>query len=351
MKATSIAVTVLVLAAVVGLATFAPAGETVAVRKAPKAAPAPKSLGERVSAARVHKNLAIFLIHGTDKIVGKEFMTLEEALASKKVVIAETGSVNNLTIQNNSTVTVFIQSGDIVKGGKQDRVMRDDVIVPPNSKKLPLAVFCVEQGRWQRRGNEAVGLFSQSGKSLGTRQLKLAAKLNNDQGEVWKEVAKAQDKLSASAGEQVNAAASASSLELALDNKKLKALTADYVKHLAGIIDKDKDVIGFAIAVNGKISSVDMYASGALFRKLWPKQLDAAATEAVAEFKKGKTFETLTADDVKAFSAEARKAGKQSTRNVAGGGRVAIRDGKRQAAFDTYDADAAAPIHQSILAK
>ena len=78
----------------------------------------------------------------------------------------------------------------------------------------------------------------------------------------------------------------------------------------------------------------------------------AVATEAVAELKKGKTFEALTADDVKAFIAEARKAGKRSTRNVAGGGRVAIRDGKRQAAFDTYAEDAAAaPVHQSILAK
>jgi len=342
----------LVLVAAVGLTAFARAGEKVAVGKAAKA-PAAELLGERISAAHAHKNLAVYLIHGADKITGKEFMTLEEALASKKVIVAETGSVSNLTIQNNSNVTVFIQSGDIVKGGKQDRVMRDDVIVPPKSKKLPLSAFCVEQGRWRRRGGEAVGQFSQSSKSLGTRELKLAAKLNNNQGEVWKEVGKAQDKLSVTAGERVNAAGSATSLELALDNKKLKALTAAYVKDLAGVIDKDKDVIGFAMVVNGKISSVDMYASGALFRKLWPKLLDAAATEAVAEFKAGKTFKALTADDVKAFIAEARKAGKETTRKVADGGRVVIRDGKRQAAFDTYDKDAkaAAPVHQSILAK
>ena len=82
------------------------------------------------------------------------YLTLEQALNQKKVVVHETSQVNELAVENTSADAVFIQVGDIVKGGNQDRMITNDFILPPHSGKLPIAAFCVDQGRLVRRGSE-----------------------------------------------------------------------------------------------------------------------------------------------------------------------------------------------------
>lgn len=150
----------------------------------------------RVSGPYIHKNLAIFLIHGKNQIEGKNFLTLQEALERKRVVVYETKSVNELAIENVSNEDVYVQSGDIVKGGQQDRVLAVDLIVPPKSGKMPIAAFCVEQGRWSKRGSEQVAVFSSATEVVVTKDLKLAAKRSKSQGAVWENVTATQDKLS-----------------------------------------------------------------------------------------------------------------------------------------------------------
>ena len=76
----------------------------------------------RLEGPFTHGNLTVFLVHGRDTIKGVTFITLQEALVQRKVVVRETRSVNELTIENVSTDEVYVQSGDIVKGGAQDRM-------------------------------------------------------------------------------------------------------------------------------------------------------------------------------------------------------------------------------------
>src|SRR6266404_5581085 len=121
-------------------------------------------------------NLTVFLIHGKDRIKGQTFITLQEALVQKKVIVRETRSVNELSIENISSEEVYVQSGDIVKGGQQDRMLVVDLILPPRSGKIPIAAFCVENGRWSRRGNEEVTTFNSSSNVVASREVKLAAK-------------------------------------------------------------------------------------------------------------------------------------------------------------------------------
>src|SRR2546425_4666485 len=153
-------------------------------------------------------NLTVFLIHGRDKIKGQMFLTLQEALVQKKVIVRDTRSVNELSIENISSQEVYVQSGDIVKGGQQDRMLAVDLILPPRSGKIPISAFCVENGRWQQRGNEQVAVFGSSANVVAGRDVKLAAKNAESQREVWRQVAVAQDKLSANTGTRVNGAAS-----------------------------------------------------------------------------------------------------------------------------------------------
>src|SRR5260370_36835972 len=102
----------------------------------------------------IHNNLQVFLIHGDTQLEQRRYATLSEALEKKLVVIKETGNVQELTIENLSKdLTVFLNAVDIVKGGRQDRTVRDDRILTSQSGRVPFATFCVEHGRWTGRGD------------------------------------------------------------------------------------------------------------------------------------------------------------------------------------------------------
>jgi hypothetical protein len=79
-------------------------------------------------------------------------------------------------------------------------MMAVDLILPPRSGRIKISAFCVENGRWSQRGSEQVTVFNSSTNSVASREVKLAAKMKESQGEVWREVATAQDKLSANVG-------------------------------------------------------------------------------------------------------------------------------------------------------
>ena len=242
----------------------------------------PKTSNYRLSGPYTHKNLTVFLVHGKDQTT-RTFLTLQEALAQKKVKVYETRDVNELAIRNLSNQDIYVQSGDIVRGGDQDRMISMDFIVPPRSGRMPIAAFCVESGRWSKRGTEESAVFTSSDNAAATKELKLAAKSENSQQAVWQNVSLAQEKLSRSVGADVSSPASSSSLELSIENSKVKETSTAYIDELSGILKNKPDVIGYVFAINGKVNSADVYASRALFAKLWPKLLKASAVEAIAE--------------------------------------------------------------------
>lgn len=239
----------------------------------------------RLSGPYVHENLSIFLIHGADRIAGKVWMTLDEALATGKVVVHETGTVNELSIENVSDVEVLLQAGDIVKGGRQDRVIAMDVVLSADQGKLSVTSFCVEQGRWSGRAGEASTHFESSEQMAGFKATKLALRSGSsaNQGQVWASVNELQQKLGSNLKKSVNDVASPSSLQLTLEDGDVAKTSEAYVKTLEGVVKDRDDAIGFVFAVNGKLNSGEVYVSAAMFGKLWPRLLKASAVEAVAE--------------------------------------------------------------------
>jgi hypothetical protein len=297
-------------------------------------------------------NLTVFLIHGKDRIKGQTFITLQEALVQKKVIVRETRSVNELSIENISSEEVYVQSGDIVKGGQQDRMMAVDLILPPRSGKIPISAFCVENGRWSKRGSEEVTVFNSSANVIAGRELKLAAKNAESQGEVWRQVAVAQDKLSANTGTRVNGAASPTSFQLALENEKVQASAESYVKALNGIVGGKPDVIGYVFAINGKINSADVYASSTLFRKLWPKLLQASAIEAVAELRRGEKFAAPAASAVQGFLDDSPKGADEKQKDVSSRVQMVTRESKENVFFETRDrAKSDSWVHRNYIKK
>lgn len=305
----------------------------------------------RLSGPYTHKNLTVFLVHGKDLLPGRNFLTLQEALAQKKVRVYETKDVNELAIQNFSNQDVYVQAGDIVRGGEQDRMISVDFIVPPRSGRMPIAAFCVESGRWSKRGEEQAAYFSSSENFAATKELKLAAKRANSQQAVWANVSIAQDKLSNNVAEVVAVSASPTSYELSVENAKVKETTAAYINALNGILRNKPDVIGFAFAINGKVNSADVYSSHTLFAKLWPKLLKATATEALAELDQHANAEPVATETIDGFLADSEQP-KAKSKDVTHRVKVVTREDDNNIFFETQDRrEKDAWVHRNYIRK
>jgi len=310
----------------------------------------PTASSYRLSGPYVHQNLTVFLVHGKDQ-TKKTFLTLQEALAQKKVRLYETKDVNELAIRNLSNQDIYVQAGDIVRGGEQDRMISMDFIVPPRSGRMPIGAFCVESGRWQPRGNEAAGSFSSSENSVALKELKLAALSTNSQQAVWENVSLAQEKLSRNVGGDVKSSVSESSFELSVENAKVKQTTAAYLSALSGILRNKPDVIGYVFAINGEVNSADIYASRVLFAKLWPKLLKASSVEAIAELQTGQEAPPVTDEVIHGFLAESEQPVAETT-DVGTRVRVVKKEDAKNAFYETQDrAQKDGWVHRTYIRK
>jgi hypothetical protein len=230
-----------------------------------------------VNPAVSHENLAVYILEDPKAKSLGTFITLDEGLRSGLVRVSEktSAAVNELVVENTSKFLCYVQAGDLVQGGHQDRAIAADRILPPHSGKVPVPSFCVEPGRW---GSGAAGFGTTTGQVVGAR-LRMAIQKEKNQQKVWDAVAATKENL-------VNAnslreSTSTSLNEQLLDRAIQKRLGA-YSKALGKAIDKKDHAVGLVTAVNGKLSTADVYADPALFRKLYPRLLAAAALEAMS---------------------------------------------------------------------
>jgi hypothetical protein len=304
----------------------------------------------RITGPYTHENLSVFLIHGPNTTT-KKLLTLEEAIDQHKVVVYETRNVNELTIENISDEDVFIESGDIVKGGAQDRTLKDDLILPTKSGKVNISSFCVEHGRWTQRGNESVRTFGGSTQAVATKELKMAVRMKGDQREVWDQVARAQGKLSGVLGGAAIPSAAPTSFAMTMEAPVVRRSIDGYLQELAGIPNHRNDVIGYAFAINGKVNSADIYGSHDLFAGLWMKLLRASAVEAVTDFPAGKKFEPVSIGALTATLTDA-DSGKASMKDLTESTEVIVKETAQNIMFETRDREAGgAWVHRNYMTK
>lgn len=303
----------------------------------------------KLSGPYTHKNLTFYLVHGPDSSPGKSPLTLEEAMDRNIVVVRETGDVNELSIENVSRGDeVFVQAGDIVKGGQQDRMLSVDLVVPARSGRIPIDSFCVESDRWVARGQESRERFGSSKAFVPSKDLKLAAKQSKSQGEVWNKVEESQRKLSAATNSNAASSVSRSSLQLTMEQREVRSTSDDYTRFLEDIVDHKSDVIGIVMIINGKINSIDTYSSNALFVKLWPKLLRAASIEAVAESRDASQGKVDT-DQVAAVLETSEEASVTEERKITDRIRMITRSSETALLLTTLDGEIA--LHRNFLTK
>jgi hypothetical protein len=270
--------------------------------------------GWRLLTPVTYENISIFPVVGSSQDTDT-FLTLDEGLSRGEIIVTEQGaaslvrtrdarhapppqhstgaSVNQLVLINRSKRPLILLAGELVSGGKQDRIIAKDRIVAPGSEPLPLDVFCVEHGRWSS-GSQ----FAES-KTIVHPSVREQAAVKQDQNEVWSAVTR---------GSTANAAPAAPPAALSVgalsDTLRREAPTQSYdkiykSKAVGGSIDSFVDaveqrfakatsgvqggrVIGVVVAYGGEVAWSDIFASGDLFAKYWPKLLRSYAVEALA---------------------------------------------------------------------
>ena len=290
----------------VGSAAFVWAGSG-----SPGAEPKPES-GWRLLDPITYENISIFPVVSSVSQDTSAFVTLDEGLSSGDVVVREQGSdsmarsrgtalpqyntdasVNQLVLINRGKRPVLLLAGELVSGGKQDRIIAKDRIIAAGADPLPLDVFCVEHGRWSS------GLQFSAAKTMVHPSVREQAAVNQSQSDVWESVRKGTTA-------KVNAAPSAAPRIAAADLAEVVSSTAptqSYSKMYEGsrvgvsvdsFVDeiqrrfaratsgKVEHIVGVVVAYGGEVAWSDIFASSDLFHHYWTKLLRSYAVEALA---------------------------------------------------------------------
>jgi hypothetical protein len=290
-----------------------------------RAGEAPASSGYKVLEPLRHGNLTVFPVAAAKSYSTDEFLTLDEGMRSGDVVVTEYGNVrglirrrvapaiqhdsaevNRLVLVNNSKRPLLLLAGEIVTGGKQDRVIGKDRIVPAESDPVDLSVFCVEPGRWvatsesftssgytyAAKDANAVPMGGPIGGVMAQPSVRAKAMGEKDQNQVWAEVRKQQRAVAenleggaaSSAAVEVNASTSyAGVMENQEVKKQVDEIAVPIEHNYESLIKqlRNRHAVGVVVAVNGKIIWSDVFASTDLLVKYWPKLVRSYASEAV----------------------------------------------------------------------
>lgn len=192
--------------------------------------------------------------------------SLDEALDAGWLRIREMDEarVSDLLVRNDSRHPVFLMAGQILLGGRQNRIVREDSLLPPDSAAYEVPVYCGEKERWAGEKED----FRGAGGLVNQELRGLAAK-GASQGEIW------------------------GSIDRQLSDAKARAPTRSYQEIYASepvrrdvedVIDRLKRVpggrtVGAVTCAGGRLLSCDLFEDPELFARLWDKICRAHAVD------------------------------------------------------------------------
>ncbi len=289
---------------------------------APTPAPASKSEGGwQLLDSVTYENITLFPVVTSFNQDTSTFLTLDEGLSSGDVIVSEQGgtglvrnrdgrpipapqyntgaSVNQLVLINRGKRPLLLLAGELVSGGKQDRIIAKDRIVAPGADPLPLDVFCVEHGRWSS------GSQFSAAKTIVHPSVREKAAVDQEQTKVWSAVAGGTT--AAAPPADVPESPAAVTMNELSRVMRTEAPTQSYDKiyksrHIGGSVDsfveevqsrfakavagsngeRKMPVVGVIVAYGGEVAWSDIFASNDLFNHYWNKLLRSYAIEALA---------------------------------------------------------------------
>lgn len=196
-----------------------------------------------------------------------EILTLDEGRARGVLLVTERAhaSVPDLVAENRGKAHVLLLAGEILIGGKQNRVLREDLLLPPRSGPRHIGVYCVEQGRWNEGRKDFDSRGSVIQPSVRSQVLRKA-----EQSRIWSGIAVASRDLRASSP--------TGSYQAVYDKPEIKAHLDQAARGLD--VEGVAGAVGAAVFVGPSLAGVDVFHSGDLFARQWPKLLGAYALDA-----------------------------------------------------------------------
>ena len=309
-----------VVAALIGtLTAFAHFGDVKAA-----GGPVPGDGGPyRVLAPIESGNMLLFpVVRADGKAAGEmPFLTLDEGFKSGEVEVMEAGraaglvrsrgngqvnryrgdEVNTLVLVNRSKRPLLLLAGEIVTGGKQDRIIAKDRIVPPDADPIDLSVFCIEPGRWTGSSDSFGTSAGSAAKSFMVQpEVRERAMVDQDQQQVWNSVHGAIAQMEAAAappvsgfpaegfrrGAPLSTTSYAKVMESPAVSEKVDQAVAQVMSAREQVLAKlrEEHAVGVVVAVRGEIVWADMFADTDLLSRYWTKLIRSYAAESLTDF-------------------------------------------------------------------
>lgn len=253
-----------------------------------------------------HGGFAVFPIVDTKatKRPKGRYLTLGEALESGALEVKEvdeSGSVPTLLVHNKGRHKVLLFVGDVVTGGKQDRVITEDLVLEPTDEPVAVAVNCVEQGRWS--GSAGIH-FGYGGKAEADLIRTLGEK---DQSTTWTKVAELNAQKAKATGAP-GLTPESGTYRASLESEAVDEQINEARKAIDTELDEIDGVVGLVLALDGEVDSAELYAHPQLFEKAQVGLVDSYAREAFGRDLLEKRRSAPTPSEAAQFVREAREA-------------------------------------------
>lgn len=243
------------------------------IRPVPRPVPAENPVLRLVRAVDVgssysHGGLVVFPLIMRGAGGGEEIRTLDEALSHDWITVREldNAQVSELLVRNESRRYVFLMSGEIIAGGRQDRIIRHDVLLVPRSDFVRVPVYCGEKERWTGERESF-----KSSKYMADQGLRSMASESASQSAIWSRI---DDQI-----RRADVNAPTRNYQEIYRDKEVGARIDDRVGHFRQV--PGRRTVGAVIVSNGRIVSCDLFGDPELFARLWDKICRAQALECV----------------------------------------------------------------------
>ena len=302
----------------------------------------PETSGELVFGTPItYQNLTLVPVGTSKQGPFQKYTLLEQGLDDRTLEVRELrghqneAQVNAVEVRNTGNYPVYLLGGEAILGGKQDRIIQYDTVLPNNRRFTRVAVFCVEAGRWAGQN-----MKFQAGKALAHVALRQAA-LSGGQSQVWAEVA--------AKNRQQGTSNRTDTYRRTIQNEKVRAKIAPYRAEVVKALPKDLHLAGMLMAVNGRIRVADIFGNPTLFSDVRDKLLSAYILEALGQ-QVLPDAPRLSAGAAKGFIEEGRKA-KGVTIGKGGRSIVYKKQTKKLIGAETVDEGNGEKVRESYMAQ
>ena len=200
-------------------------------------------------------------------------LPFSEALQKGLITVQERGTtaienVHWLSLINNSDKNIYVSSGEVLEGGRQDRIVTKDTIVAAKSGRIDLPVMCVEEGRWSEKDKK----FAY--KKMANMHLRKTLDETKSQVQVWKEISNQLEK-----DKIKNKTLSYLSRD---KDKVFTALQNEYWQFFQNkLVRPDSNLVGIVCMSGDKVLGSDIFISNQLLFGKWQPLMQGYIEEAI----------------------------------------------------------------------